>query len=239
MSERRRVIVVDDEAGVRRMVEEYLTVHGLDVRAADGGAALDALLAEAPADLVLLDVNMPGEDGISIAGRMRRRPERPGVLMLTAAGDEAHRLAGLSIGADDYLVKPFDLRELLARVRSVLRRLPQRAAGPEPKPREVAMGVCRLDLEGRRLIGPDGATVSISAMEYELLEAFARHPRQILSRDRLCELAHGRALSDAERSVDIRVSRLRKKLEADPGNPTSLLTVRGEGYRFEPSRAQG
>lgn len=234
MNDARRIIVVDDEAGLRRMVEDYLTVHGFSVRAADGGAALDALLAEAPADLVLLDVNMPGEDGISVAGRLRRKGERAGLLMLTAAGDEAHRVAGLGAGADDYLVKPFDLRELLARIRSVLRRLPARPETAPPPSRHVAMGVCRLDLDGRRLLGRDGAAVTLSAMEYELLEAFARHPRQILSRDRLCQLAHGRALSDAERSVDIRISRLRKKLEPNPAEPRHLRTIRGEGYVFEP-----
>lgn len=234
MSEKRNIVVVDDEPGVRRMVEDYLTVHGFAVRTADGGAALDELLADGPADLVLLDVNMPGEDGISVAGRLRGRGERAGVLMLTAAGDEAHRVAGLGVGADDYLVKPFDLRELLARIRSVLRRLPARPQTPAFTAREIAMGRCRLDLDGRRLLGGDGAAVSISAMEYELLEAFARHPRQILSRDRLCELAHGRALNDAERSVDIRISRLRKKLEPQPAEPVHLLTVRGEGYVFKP-----
>ena len=234
MSEPWRIIVVDDEAGVRRMVEDYLTVHGFSVRQADGAERLDTLLAAAPADLILLDVNMLGEDGVSVARRLRERGERAGVLMLTAAGAEAQRVAGLGAGVDDYLVKPFDLRELLARIRSVLRRLPPPATELPPAPREIAMGCCRLDVEGRRLIDRDGTTVSISAMEYELLEAFARHPRQVLTRDRLCELAHDRPLDGTERSVNIRISRLRKKIEADPANPTTLVTVRGEGYQFRP-----
>lgn len=223
-----RVIVVDDEPALRAMVEDYLTLQGFRVTQAEGGAALDRALA-AGADLILLDINMPGEDGLSILARQRGRGARMGVVMLTANAAEASVLAGLNHGADDYVAKPFDLAELAARLRAVARRLP-----PAPPPAGVAFGRCRLDPEGRALTGPDGAAIEISAMEFALLEVFARHPRQVLSRERLCELAHGRPLAPGERSVDIRITRLRKKIEADPANPRHLLTLRGEGYVFDP-----
>lgn len=228
------IVVVDDEPGLRFMIQDYLTMQGFAVDAVESGAALDRLLALQRPDLILLDVNMPGEDGLSIVRRLRNGAERMGIIMLTANSDETSKVTGLTNGADDYLVKPFEVRELLARVRSVLRRLPAPGAIPaRPRPM-LAMGRHRLDVEGRRLIDADGMEVEISSMEYELLEAFARHPRKVLSRDRLCELAHGRPLGEADRSVDIRIARLRKKLEVDPGNPAILCTVRGEGYMFQP-----
>jgi len=227
------VIVVDDEPGLRNMIEDYLGTQHYSVRTADSGKALDALLRERPADVILLDINMPGEDGISIAGRLRNSAERAGILMLTAAGDEASRIAALNRGADDYIVKPFALSELHARVRSVLRRLPPRDGEARKTGASIAMGGCKLDIDGRRLIDAEGAEVSISLNEFELLSVFARHPGQTMSRDRLCELAHGRALEPGDRSVDIRITRLRKKLEADPANPTVIRTVRGEGYLFD------
>lgn len=228
------IIVVDDESGLRAMIQDYLTMQGFTVDEAESGVALDKLLATKRPDLILLDVNMPGEDGLSIVRRLRASAERMGVIMLTANSDETSKVTGLANGADDYLVKPFQLRELLARVRSVLRRAPTIAAAPaKPRP-TLPIGRHRLDLEGKRLIDPDGLEVEISMMEYELLETFARHPRQVLGRDRLCELAHGRPLGDGDRSVDIRIARLRKKLELDPASPTILCTVRGEGYIFEP-----
>lgn len=232
MTQSAQIIVVDDEPGVRLMLADYLRVQGFAVRDAADGRTLDRLLAERPADLILLDVNMPGEDGISIVGRLRRARLRAGIVVLTAAGEESARIAGLAGGADDYVVKPFEVRELLARIRSVLRRLP--AAKPEPPARTVAMGPFRLDLDGRRLLDGGGAAVDITAKEYELLAVFARHPRQILSRERLCDLAHDRALSEADRSIDIRIARLRKKIEADAAAPAIIRTVRGQGYLFEP-----
>lgn len=233
MNQAVEVIVVDDEPGLRRMIEDYLGTQQYNVRTADGGVALDALLRERPADVIVLDVNMPGEDGISIARRLRQSAERAGIVMLTAAGDEASRIAALTRGADDYIVKPFALSELNARVRSVLRRLPERVETVAAKGDFVAMGKCRLDIAGRRLVGPDGREVAISLNEFELLSVFARHPGQIMSRERLCELAHDRPLEPGDRSVDIRITRLRKKLERDPAKPTALCTVRGEGYFFD------
>ena len=233
MSEPIEIIVVDDEPGLRLMIEDYLSVQGYRVRTAKDGVELDARLGERPADMLLLDVNMPGEDGISIATRIRRANADIGIIMLTAAGGEASRIAGLKGGADDYVVKPFELRELLARVRSVQRRLPPRLKAVEASPHLVPIGAYRLDLEGRRLVDAQGRGKAISLKEFELLSVFVRHPRQIMSRERLCELAHGETLGDGDRSVDIRITRLRKKLEVDPAHPVIIKTVRGEGYLLE------
>jgi DNA-binding response OmpR family regulator len=228
------IVVVDDEPGLRGMIEDYLTMQGYSVQPAENGAALDRLLASKTPDLILLDVNLPGEDGFSIVRRLRNAGERMGIIMLTGNADETSKVTGLINGADDYLPKPFEVRELLARVRSVLRRLPPAAEKHAESRQQLSFGPYVLDVEGRRLFTPDGAEIEVSSMDFDLLEAFARHPRQVLSRDRLCELAHGRALGDADRSLDIRIARLRKKIEADPSEPTLLRTVRGEGYVFEP-----
>lgn len=235
MTNQSEIFVVDDEPGLRSLIEDYLSMQGFSVSGADNGAALERLMAAKRPDVILLDVNMPGEDGFSILRRLRASSERMGVIMLTANADETSKVTGLANGADDYLVKPFEVRELLARVRSVLRRLPAPPAAPARQRAALALGRYSLDMEGKRLLDADGIEVEISTMEYELLETFARHPRQILSRDRLCELAHGRPLGPADRSVDIRIARLRKKIEADPANPAMLRTVRGEGYVFEPA----
>jgi DNA-binding response OmpR family regulator len=228
------IVVVDDEPGLRSMIEDYLSMQGYAMQSAENGAALDKLLATKSPDLILLDVNLPGEDGFSILKRLRNAGERMGIIMLTGNADEGSKVTGLIAGADDYLPKPFEVRELLARVRSVLRRMP----APVEKPAEVrpklTLGGFVLDVEGRRFFDADGGEIEVSSMDFDLLEAFARHPRQILSRDRLCELAHGRTLGAADRSLDIRIARLRKKIETDPSDPAILKTVRGEGYVFEP-----
>jgi DNA-binding response OmpR family regulator len=229
------IIVVDDEAGLRGMIEDYLSMQGFAVSAAENGAALDRLLVSTSPDIILMDVNMPGEDGLSIVKRLRNAGERMGIIMLTANADENSKVSGLSNGADDYLSKPFEVRELLARVRSVLRRMPAKLEKPAKIRQVLNLGPYELDMEGRRVFGPEGVEVEVSSMDFNLLETFARHPRQILSRDRLCELAFGRPLSQADRSLDIRIARLRKKIETDPSLPPVLKTVRGEGYVFEPA----
>lgn len=229
------IIVVDDEAGLRGMIEDYLSMQGFAVSAAENGAALDRLLMGTSPDIILMDVNMPGEDGLSIVKRLRNAGERMGIIMLTANADESSKVSGLSNGADDYLSKPFEVRELLARVRSVLRRMPAKVEKPARARQVLHLGPYELDMEGRRVFGPEGIEVEVSSMDFDLLETFARHPRQILSRDRLCELAFGRPLSPADRSLDIRIARLRKKIETDPSMPPVLKTVRGEGYVFEPT----
>jgi DNA-binding response OmpR family regulator len=228
------IFVVDDEPGLRGMIEDYLSLQGFTVSAAESGVALDRLLAARRPAAIVLDVNMPGEDGLSIVRRLRGRAERMGIVMLTANADETSKVAGLSYGADDYIVKPFELRELLARLRSVLRRLPAPAPPSIRQPVGLAFGAFRLDPDGRRLFDGAGVEIVISSMEFDLLETFARHPRQVLSRDRLCELAHGRPLGEADRSVDIRIARLRRKLAEAAGHAPLLRTVRGEGYVFDP-----
>jgi DNA-binding response OmpR family regulator len=229
----RRILVVDDEPALRALLVDYLGAEGFEVRAVEGGAAMRAEMARAPADLVILDLNLPGESGLQLA-REVAATSRAGILMLTAMGELPERLAGLRAGADDYMAKPFEPRELLARLRSILRRLGEPAAAAPPSGATVPFGRHRLDLEGRRLQGPSGEEVALTAMEFDLLAVFARHPRQVLSRDQLCRQAHGRELEAFDRSIDIRITRLRKKLEPDPDNPTVLRTVRGEGYVFEP-----
>jgi two-component system phosphate regulon response regulator OmpR len=234
MTDPARVILVDDEPDLRLLLEDYLGAHGLSVRSAASGRELDALLRAEPAEVLILDVNMPGEDGFAVVERLRRGGSPVGILMLTAAGAIENRLIGLGAGADDYLPKPFEPRELLARIRSVLRRVepPTEAAGLD---HTVRFGRCELDLDGHRLLDADGREVSLTAMEFDLLGTFARHPNQVLSRERLCELAHHRTLEPADRSIDIRITRLRKKIEPDPAEPRVIRTVRGEGYLFDPS----
>ena len=232
------IVVVDDEPDLRALVEDYLTLQGFAVRAAADAAGLDRLLAARPADLVVLDVNMPGESGIEALARLRRAGLRAGVILLTAQAGLPQRVAGLAGGADDYLVKPFEPRELLARVRAVLRRAPPGAAAAAATAAAerptIRMGRCAFDVEARCLREADGGVVELTAMEFDLLGVFARHPRQVLSRDRLAELAHGRPLGPGDRSVDLRVLRLRKKIERDPAEPRAIRTVHGEGYRFDP-----
>ncbi len=225
------IIVVDDEPGLREMLGDYLSAAGYAVRLAADGLAMDRLLRQSPARIIVLDVNMPGEDGLTIARRLRNRGERAGILMLTAQDNEQSRLNALSHGADDYIVKPFALAELLARIRAVQRRMMVPAAPPAVL---TPFGRCLIDAPARRLIDPNGDATPISEQDFELLQAFLRHPRQVLSRDRLCELAHGRPLEAGERSLDIRITRLRRKIEADPAAPTTIVTLRGTGYLFDP-----
>lgn len=222
------VVIADDEPALRAMVADYLGTAGMSVLEAADATDLERLLRERPARIVLLDINMPGEDGLSAARRLRARGERAGIIMLTAQGEEASRLAGLGGGADDYVVKPFALAELLARITAVLRRLPD--AAPQP----VAFGAAQFDRAARRLVAADGRVAELSAADLALLEVFLRHPRQTMSRERLCELANGRPLEAGERSIDIRVTRLRKLVELDPAAPRAIVTVRGEGYLYQP-----
>lgn len=245
LPERARLIAVDDEPELREMLTEYLARHGFDVRGAAGGHELDEMLAERPADLLLLDVNMPGEDGLSIARRLRMTSTVP-IMMLTSASDVIDRVVGLEIGADDYVTKPFDLRELLARIRSVLRRAklePATRANPVAESdgapasgRHVRFGSVRLDLDQRCLIRADGETSVLTAMEFDLLQAFAQHPDRVLNRDQLLDFAHNRGWEPFDRSIDIRVARIRRKIEIDPAKPEVIKTIRGVGYLFVSSK---
>ena len=236
-----RVLVVDDDPDVREMIAEYLSTHGYEVAQAESGEAMRAALAQAVPDVVLLDVHMPGEDGLSLARYLRER-YKVGIIMVTGAGDVVDRIVGLEVGADDYVAKPFDPRELRARVRSVMRRVqgagsPAAPAGGASAPkRQAPVGGCRLDLDTHQLFNAHGEEIPITAMEFDLLQVFADHPNQVLSRDRLLTLTRNREWEPFDRSIDIRIARLRKKIEADPDKPQIIRTVRGAGYMFVPAR---
>jgi DNA-binding response OmpR family regulator len=237
VGEKHRLVIVDDEPELRAMVAEYLGRHGFAVAMAAGGAELDALLAEGMPDLVILDVNMPGENGFAIARRLRAKTDIP-LMMLTAADEVIDRVVGLELGADDYLTKPFDLRELRARVDAMLRRAVRtraKSATGAKVPEVVQFGELSLDLEARRLVRPDGEELELTAMEFDLLAAFARNPNRVLSRERLLNLAHNRDTEPFDRSIDVRIARLRRKVERDPEKPLLIKTMRGAGYMFVPS----
>jgi two-component system phosphate regulon response regulator OmpR len=250
MAETAAIIVCDDEPDLRGAVAEYLGKRGLDVRQAEDGAALRRLLAERPADCVVLDIAMPGEDGLSVARGLRAESDI-GIVMLTAAGDVVDRVVGLEVGADDYIAKPVDLRELLARLRAVLRRreATQQALGAAPAAmppahaaatalppgKRVRMGRTSLDLDARRLTGPDGVEIPLGPSEFALLRAFAERPGRVLSRETLLDLAHPRGDEHFDRSIDVRIARIRRKVEAVPERPAVIKTIRGVGYVFDPA----
>jgi two-component system phosphate regulon response regulator OmpR len=225
-----RILIVDDDRDVRESMGEYLQGHGYEVTLAEGGEAMRRVLAAAPADVVLLDLNMPGEDGLSLA-RWLRAEHDVAIIMVTAAGEVVDRVVGLEVGADDYLAKPFDPRELRARLKSVLRRAKGRGA---PAAKRVKVGRCSLDLQTRQLFGADGAELPLTGMEFDLLRVFAERPNQVLSRDQLLTHTRNREWEPFDRSIDIRIARLRKKIEANPAKPKTLKTVRGSGYLFIP-----
>ena len=229
------VVVVDDEADIRDSVAEYLALHGFDVATADGGPALRKIVAgRKPIDLVILDLRMPGEDGISLA-RFLREKGGIGIMMLTAQGETVDRIVGYEVGADDYMVKPFDLRELVARVKSLLRRV---SAAPVPAMKvdqtTIRFGRFLLDLDAHRLSSEEGGDVPLTAMEFDLLKAFAQHPNRVLNRDQLLDMAHNAEWDPYDRSIDIRITRIRRKIERDPAKPEIIKTVRGAGYMFVP-----
>ena len=237
MTGQTHLLVVDDEPDIRSMIQEFLEIRGFKVTTADGGEAFKRAIAEEEIALVLLDVNMPGEDGLTLARQLRAETDI-GLIFLTAADDIIDRVLGLEIGADDYVCKPVDLRELLARVKAVLRRLEgtdgRHRAEPPATDGEVAFGQCRLNLESHQLLGRNGTEIPLTSMEFDLLKAFADHPNRTLSRDQLLEMAHNRGWEPFDRSVDIRVARLRRKIEADPKKPQVIKTIRGTGYMYTP-----
>jgi len=233
------VLVVDDEPELRTLLGEYFGRHGFTVRSAPDAAAARELLAQERPDIAILDVNMPGENGLSLARWLREAHAGVGLVMLTTAGEAVDRIVGLELGADDYIPKPFELRELLARVRAVLRRMQpvpaaEAPAAAAPAGKSVRFGTCSLDLETRRLVGADGGEIEITAAEYDLLALFARHPNRPLSRDTIMEQAHNRGWDVFDRSIDLRIMRLRRKIERNPDKPEVLKTVRNVGYVFVP-----
>ena len=232
-----RILAVDDEPELCELLEEYLSQQGFEIATAGDGQTMKALLKDRDFDLVLLDINLPDEDGLSLA-RYLRQHHRLAIIMLTAASEVVDRIIGLEMGADDYISKPFDLRELHARIKSVLRRVaPQEpeAAATTTTQRTVGFGLCLLDLDMHKLYRRDsGEEIPLTSMEFDLLQAFASRPRRVLSRDQLLDLAHNRDWSPFDRSIDIRIARLRRKIEPDPSKPQTLKTVRGSGYMFIP-----
>lgn len=234
------ILIVEDDSSVRDMLAEYLGTHGYEVAAADRGTAMREAIEKSLPDVVLLDVNLPGEDGLSLARFLRERFD-VGIIMVTGASDVADRVAGLEVGADDYVVKPFDLRELRARVKSVLRRrqarAPAAAASEATSTRaRVRVGTCALDLASHQLFAADGSEIPLTGMEFDLLKVFVERPNQALNRDRLLMLTRNRDWEPFDRSIDIRIARVRRKIEADPAHPEAIRTVRGTGYMFVPPR---
>ncbi|MDB5894562.1 MAG: hypothetical protein JWQ88_2093 [Rhodoferax sp.] len=245
-----QLLVVDDESELRNVLAKYFSYNHFEVRTAADAVQARAMVAERAPDVVLVDVNMPGESGLSLARWLRGTSPRIGLVMLTGATDSVDRIVGLEVGADDYVTKPFEMRELLARVRGLLRRmalpvaagqadqgLPPAtpATAPAPNvPYRVRFGLCVLDLEKRRLYAADGSDLPISAAEFDLLALFARNPNRPLNRDQIMADGHNRSWDVFDRSIDLRIMRLRRKLEPDPGKPSVLKTVRSVGYVYVP-----
>lgn len=230
------ILVVEDDPTVRSFIEEYLGSQGYRMSGARDGTTMRHIFAKQDVDLVILDLMLPGEDGLELAREIRSESNVP-IIMVTGRADIVDRVVGLEIGADDYIPKPFEARELLARVRSVLRRS-QRGGSVKTEPRSpqslAVFAGWRLDLGRRQLHGPDGEEVKLTSAEFDLLAAFVNNPDKVLSRDRLLDLVYGREMFPFERSVDVLVMRLRGKIELDRANPVLIKTVRGSGYVFTP-----
>ena len=227
-----RILVVDDDPAIREMLAGYLSEHGYDVALASSGKEMRGELERAVPAAVLLDIGLPGEDGLTLARFVRERYD-VAIIMVTGAGDVVDRVAGLEVGADDYVAKPFDPRELRARLKSVLRRVEKKEVA-KPGSR-VSIGECLLDTKSRRLVNAKGEEVPLTAMEFDLLKAFIERPNQVLSRDQLLTLTRNREWEPFDRSIDIRITRLRRKVEADPDHPRAIRTVRGAGYMYVPA----
>jgi DNA-binding response OmpR family regulator len=224
-----RILVVDDDADLRSLLTDYLRREGYEVAGVEDGVGMDAWLAQQTPDLVILDLMLPGEDGLSLARRLRRDSEVP-IVMLSARGDDVDRIVGLEVGADDYLAKPFNPRELLARIRAVLRR---RTQAPPAAADVIEFGPFRLDLAKRELTR-NGEPIALTGGELDLLHILATHPNRVLDRDRLLDLLKGYERSPFDRSIDVQVARLRGKIEADKKQPCYIRTVWGKGYMFTP-----
>ncbi|MCK6451368.1 MAG: response regulator [Alphaproteobacteria bacterium] len=234
------ILVVDDDERIRTMLRRYLVDEGFTVATAADGEELRGLIDREKVDLVLLDLMLPGEDGLSVARYLRQKQPRLPIIMLTGKGDLIDRVAGLEAGADDYVAKPFHLREVLARIRTVLRRAQPAEDAPAPAATPaaaqggtvLAFSGWRLDLLKRELRREDGQPVALTSGEYDLLQALARSPNRVLNRDQLMDLVKGREWAATDRAIDTQIVRLRKKIERDPRNPQLIKTVRGAGYIF-------
>lgn len=230
-----KILIVDDDPRLRDLLRRYVGENGFNVLVSENGEAMKRLWVREHFDVLILDLMMPGEDGLAILKRLRAEKDMTPVIMLTARGEDVDRILGLELGADDYLGKPFNPRELLARIHAVLRRRPRQDApgAPSMENEVVKFGDFELDL-GTRVLKKNGEIVPLTTGEFAVLKAFARHPRQPLSRDKLMEMARGREYEAFDRSLDVQVSRLRKLLEPDPSKPRYLQTVWGLGYVFIP-----
>ncbi len=234
MEQKTAILIVDDEPEVREVLHEYLSEQGFTAYAAEHARAARDLVAKHAIDLALLDINMPGEDGLSLARHLRERYASMAIVMLTSAGTVVDRIVGLEMGADDYVAKPFDPRELLARIKSVLRRTSV-VARAELGAQRFRMGRCVLDVSAHRLSDENGNEVPMTPLEFDLLKAFAAHPNRPLSRERILNLSQQGDADPLDRSVDLRIMRLRKKIEPDPEHPQFIRTIRNEGYLFAPT----
>ncbi|KIM00549.1 TorCAD operon transcriptional regulatory protein TorR [Paramagnetospirillum magnetotacticum MS-1] len=229
------ILVVDDDREIRDLLTKFLMRHNLRVSAAKDGVEMMKMLDERRIDLVVLDLMLPGEDGLSLCRRMRESRSGVPIVMLTAMGEDTDRIVGLEMGADDYLPKPFNPRELLARIKAVLRRTQASEDAPaKPGGTRLRFLGWTLDLSSRDLLSPDGVMVALSAGEFGLLQVFVEHPRRVLSRDQLLDFARGRSAVPFDRSIDIQVSRLRRRIGDDARDPQIIKTVRGGGYLFTP-----
>lgn len=230
------ILVVDDDPQIGDLLSDYLRKHNFRVSVAGDGRAMRKVMKQYSIDLVVLDIMLPGTDGISLCRELRQTSDLP-IIMLSAAGDESDRVVGLEVGADDYLAKPFSPRELLARIKALIRR----ASGPVAENRQrsrlarlpmLAFGDWALDQNKRVLVDSNAVSIALSAAEYDLLLAFLEHPGRTLTRDQLLDITRGRQANAFDRTIDVQVARLRKKLKEDPKSPRIIVTVRGGGYQF-------
>ncbi|MEY6432996.1 response regulator [Thioalkalicoccus limnaeus] len=237
------VLVVDDDPGVRDLIEDYLSGQGYQVLCAADAVTARGLLESQSPEVALLDVGLPGEDGLALARFIRERLDI-GIIMVSGAGETLDRIIGLEIGADDYVAKPFDPRELKARIKGVCRRYRRGAPSTsgetppiETETRRVLLGRCQLDLDTRQLFDAEGRELPLSSTDFELLKMFVERPNRPLTRDQILSITQNRDWSPFDRSIDIRIARLRRKIEPDPEHPTSIRTLRGHGYMFVPAKA--
>lgn len=238
MSDKTRLLIVDDDQEIRTLLENFLIQYGFEVQSASDGRHMFGVLEHYSPQLIILDLMMPGEDGLSLCKRLRSQKNNIPIILLTAISTETDRIIGLEIGADDYIAKPFNPRELLARIKAILRRSANQNSPTESddtKCKRASFDGWRLDMASRRLTSPEGLEVSLSTGEYDLLVAFVENPHIVLSRDQLLDTTKNRAAGPFDRSIDVQISRLRHKIEGDPKKPQMIKTVRGGGYLFTPN----
>jgi two-component system OmpR family response regulator len=232
MAELPHILVVDDEPAIGDLIRNYLVRHGLRVSVVADGEGLRQAMAESKPDLVLLDLGLPGEDGLALTRHIRTQ-SNIGVIIVTGSGESVDRIVSLELGADDFVAKPFDLRELLARIRSVLRRTAAASVKPPPPDTpEIRFAGWRLELQSRRLFAPDGAEIALTTGEFDLLSLFTENPNTVMSRDQLLQATRNRDAGPYDRAIDMQITRLRRKIETDPNNPLLIKAVRGAGYIF-------